>query len=464
MQKILKALPLAIMLVLTASCWHDYEYEYNPDAAITSFSVGNYRIWYYDVNVNGHDTLVCRYESGAYHPFIIDQKNNLIYNPDSLPYGAEVNKLITSVSGEGALYYQLYHSDDTFVDTLYTASDTIDFSRPLNFTVVSTDETYIRKYKVTVNAHTMDPDSVKWKQVAMTGYSAPKSAKAFVRNDSLFVIGTDDNGQIVMSSCKTNEKQWNTQATDLTASADPQSATLFNGKFYILDGGKLMASVDGTTWTDADSDTELAQIISFSGSAYDEGIAWAVSKSGQIVSSTDMATWTAQQDLPEGFPTQCITGFSEPLANNSAIIRRTIIGIDGNSTEDNAVIFNMISTEKEFVKMVPSGKEVKPCPRLKNLAVINYDGEFYSFGLDNWDGSKYAPFQGFWQSSDHGLSWRDCSKMTDEYSTWNYKMKMPAGLIGKNSGFVYTTDANGYIWIITENNGIWRGAINRLVK
>ena len=457
MQRFFKATPLAIILVLAASCWHDQDFTYEPDAAITSFRLGNYKVWYNDINIFGRDTLVYRLESGAYVPFVIDQSRNLIFNPDSMPYGTDLKHLIVHVSGEGALYYQKFHSDGQSVDTVYSASDSIDFSRPLIFTVVSTDETYIRKYKVSVNAHALDPDSMKWKNIPTENYPNLASSKAFVWNDALYVFSYDGKGGIAMTTCRKDGTLWNTQAsTDgITGNADLESMILTGNRLYVTDGGRMLSSTDGISWSDLGADTEIERIIPFTGSVHDEGVAWAISKDGRIVSSTDMVTWNTLQTLPEGFPTTDLAGISEPLASNPGIIRRTIIGTNENSSENSAVVFSMLSTDTEFTEMVPSGKDKLPCPRLQNLKVINYDGDFYAFGKG---------LKAFWQSSDHGLTWRDCSVMTDEYSSWNYKMHMPAGLSGYEGSFASTTDANGYIWIITESQGIWRGGINRLVR
>ena len=140
-----KILSLAIILLLS-SCMKDSEYDYSSGTAILSFSIGNFEVIYNDVDHLGVDTLVTRKESGSNHKFTIDQKKFLVFNHDSLPYGSVVDKMLTSVSSDGLTYYRKKYSDNTFVDTLWTSSDSIDFREPVIFFVKSTDGKYIREY------------------------------------------------------------------------------------------------------------------------------------------------------------------------------------------------------------------------------------------------------------------------------------------------------------------------------
>jgi hypothetical protein len=89
------------------------------------------------------------------------------------------------------------------------------------------------------------------------------------------------------------------------------------------------------------------------------------------------------------------------------------------------------------------------------LAIFSYDGSLFAFG---------TPFDSFWQSMDHGLTWRWCDSFADDYSTHNNFMQFPDGLKGRDLDFTYALDSYGGIWIMTCDGQVWRGAINRLNK
>jgi hypothetical protein len=57
-----------------------------------------------------------------------------------------------------------------------------------------------------------------------------------------------------------------------------------------------------------------------------------------------------------------------------------------------------------------------------------------------------------------------CNSYVEDYSSWNRYMQLPAALKGYASGFTAVADVNGYIWIMTDDGHVWRGAITRLKK
>ena len=71
---------------------------------------------------------------------------------------------------------------------------------------------------------------------------------------------------------------------------------------------------------------------------------------------------------------------------------------------------------------------------------------------------------GFRQSNDNGITWYMCNSYVEDYSSWNRYMQLPAALKGYASGFTAVADVNGYIWIMTDDGHVWRGAITRLKK
>src|SRR5574344_689164 len=93
----------AISLVFT-SCLNDDDTTttYSSDAAITAFSISSLETEFttrtYDDSDDSTYTVTL---TGSDYTFVIDQANNLIYNPDSLTYGTNVSKVVTSVTNGG---------------------------------------------------------------------------------------------------------------------------------------------------------------------------------------------------------------------------------------------------------------------------------------------------------------------------------------------------------------------------
>ena len=118
-------------------------------------------------------------------------------------------------------------------------------------------------------------------------------------------------------------------------------------------------------------------------------------------------------------------------------------------------VWTRLSTDSVWTEITPSATNDKLLPAKGGLTMIRYDKDLYAFGNG---------FNAFYQSKDNGVTWRDCSLLNDEYSTWNIYMKFPMELFNKLTKFSSVTDSNNTIWIMTETGQVWRGGINRLMK
>jgi len=469
MRRHIYILTIAVMALMTSCLGHD-EYDVYPDAAITKLVLGNVKVYYFDTDTEGKDTLVYKTIAGKYYKFNIDQKNNLVYNTDSFPYRSDLTRVLATISGTGNIYYQKFHSDGTSVDTLYTTTDSIDFSKPMNLYAQSTDGSYSRTYELRVGVHTMDPDSMKWKHYTASETNGIIDASAFVRSDTLYVLGTKG-GVKGMTSANTADMAWNafTPFSGLEDDADTEGAILHDGTFYLLDKGKLFSSSDAKVWNKVSTTHSFKRLISDAGSPYSDGKAWAISSDSNLLCSEDMVSWSEIQQIDSDFPDSRLFIFHSPLLSNKNIMRSILTGLDTDNADNRFTsVWTRLSTDSIWQEVNPSLKSPLRCPWLNNLAMIWYDGELMAFGssgiAESDSGTIPEAFQGFWESSDHGISWRDCSKVWDEYSTWRYKMQFPDNLKGNTDSFSFATDFHGYIWIITDNSGIWRGAVNKMVK
>lgn len=468
MKILYKILSLAIIMLL-CSCLKETEYEYSSDTAILSFSIGNFKVIYKDVDYLGKDTIVNRTEGGNNHYFTIDQKQKLIFNQDSLPYGSVVEKLTTSIACNGIVYYRKKYSDNTYIDTLWSISDSIDFREPVTFFVKSTDNKYIREYNAYVNVHLQDPDSMRWRRVVLENFPPLIEQKAAIIKDSIIIIGKDTSGAIGVISCNVNNgKNWSafSPLSGIEVSAIIPSLSILNDTLYMIESGKLLWSTSGSTWINANIIDSIIQIIPFRNSQYSDSSLWAINGSGKILRISGPGVWEEVGSLPPNFPQIFLNGICYPLKSNPNITRNVVIGVDTLLTLPYSTVWTKLSTETAWTKVSSSSKnDSLKCPRLNNLSLIYYDNNLFSFGAESQSGfGKLPSFYGFFQSSDNGITWRDCEHIFYDYNTWNRFMEFPAQLRDLDSNFSFVVDSYNQIWIIPgSGKEIWIGAINRLL-
>lgn len=154
-----------LMSIAISSCLNsDDNYEYSSDATIRAF---------------GLDTI----KKGIYYKFTIDQLKREIYNVDSLPVGSDTiidRILIDTLNVTGWVTSGL---QDTLFNNL---TDSVDLREPITLKVHAADGVTTREYKITVNVHKQDPDSLIWREASSlpTSPAANKQKSVILKNDA----------------------------------------------------------------------------------------------------------------------------------------------------------------------------------------------------------------------------------------------------------------------------------------
>ena len=438
---------LAAMLSCV-SCLTDNTVSETPQAAITSFTIGYYNVRFHDINYHRRDTVVNVREGGVMYPMTIDQLNNRIYNADSMAYGSDLKKVTSSVYGTGTIGY--IYDDEPDLLHFWSAYDSIDFTRGLKFMVISSDGTFARSYDVTVNVRKVFPDSLLWRADDTGNFPVLTGIGSVVRNDSIFCFGTDTLGVPSVSVRSITAGSWNgaNNLTGITEDGWNHRVTVCNGTFYTVCAGSLYGSQDGISWNSVRSG-----VSGLMNSADDYGQLWAISQDSNIIRTEDMTEWTTVQKVPANFPDSASVLFSYPLATNSNLSRTVLVGLSDDSVS--ASIWSIISGDTVWTNVdTPADKKIS-LPAADYLSVIRYDGSLFGLGQG---------LDGFRQSLDNGITWYYCDSYAEDESSWNRYMQLPAALKGSDCGFAAVTDSNGFIWIMTDDGQVWRGAITRLRK
>lgn len=95
--------------------------------------------------------------------FTIDQLNGKIYNPDSMAYGTVIDeKVVCTFTTRGVAGIQVKQT--ALADTLswWNTTDSLDFTKPVEFIVTPMDGIHKKPYTAWINIHTVNPDSMTW--------------------------------------------------------------------------------------------------------------------------------------------------------------------------------------------------------------------------------------------------------------------------------------------------------------
>ena len=98
MRKIFGLLSVAALTFVLAACEKSSD-DRQSEAVITSFSIGDFKMIFNDITIDGKDTVAVSTVSGTTVKFSIDQQHNLIFNSDSLPVGSQLDSVTTKISG-----------------------------------------------------------------------------------------------------------------------------------------------------------------------------------------------------------------------------------------------------------------------------------------------------------------------------------------------------------------------------
>jgi len=443
-----------VSLVFT-SCFKndDSTTTYSSDAAITAFSIGTIETTLstrtYD---DSKDSTYIVTLTGSKYTFVIDQKNNLIYNPDSLPYLTDVSKVVTTVTNGG--YSVTYRKNDA--DTIWTSTDSIDFTKPVAFKSWAQDGSS-RQYTVKVNVHKYNADSLVWNPVPSNfkGEIITKNQKAILFKNNIFIYGEGENQVLVASTSENDGSSWTSpiEISGLSEKADYSSAIVFNGAIYILSNTTLYKSEDGKIFNAVpNNNINFKRLIGINGSTL-----WATNNDNRFISTFDGNSWTIGKNVSQKLPDQSVSFVNYNQGSNPYLFKSILLGTFINSTDTIASVWE---AENGSDWTPYNEKNSFNCPYLNNLSMIRYDSKLYAFGGNSINKvTTIEGFKAFYCSLDEGISWKKITKNVIFPKSWK----------GNNNDFSFLVDDNNYIWIIFSKAGpqgqfVWKGQIRRLAS
>lgn len=478
----IKFLPLIAVLfaatsIMTSCLDNDVEQiTYTSETSITGFSLGTLNIDRIGKDKNGLDSPYVDTLDCSNYPFTIDQINRTITNKDSLPVGTHIDKVITSITYDaGMLGYKPKGSDH---DTIWTSTDSIDFTDPVEFKVYAYSGVEGKPYKVTINVHKQEPDTISWKKFDNSFSAGSLSEqKAVYANGKVYVFGKNGNGTHIEYSdvANDNPSPWVPVTDNIPSNIDTYSATAWAGNIYFLAGGTndkqlyKLYKLSVTTDKIEPVGTETFEMLIGGNDIKSELYVVKDGESGIYKESP----WTKDTDPFTQFKAGQPFFSNTTTASYNSDITTTIALCNNPGTTDNdttALVFNRISSDNKWEERIQN----LPLPNLENVTMIYYDGKLYAFGGGY---GEIKPFSQFYCSTDNGLCWRPVTEcmafpaevpdtenpnreyinFPDLYDTHhgNYSCAVTPKL---ENG----TSRGNFIWIVWEDGSICRGRINRL--
>jgi len=424
-----------------ASCSDDNKSsEASSDCAINSVVMGTLnRV--YTTYLNGKDTSYNVTVTGSLYPLHIDQLRGMVFNSDSLPQGTDITKVaLTTFSADGVVGYRL----ESGKDTLFSTSDSIDFTNPRLFTIYSADGSGKRSYTINIVVHNSDPEAFSWAQAAPVNadVAALEEMRILANDGTLYLWGKKGGKTVVLTRSAEGKADWTANEVSGVENLESKSVNLFDGKFVAIADGGFATSTDGKAWTIQKSAITPDRILAVS----DRDVY--VVAENKVYSSSDGTNWKEEaiDDDASTLPAEFVSSAVIPAANNAQIENIISLGYtDGKDEVWKKIEDTIYPEEDSWYHYLYNEDTPRTLPYLKGFNLVKYDGNLLAVGVANDTVRMYSS--------------------TDMARTWNHvtiKTTLPAN-IGTPAEVGAASDKDNNIWLVCSGTGVlWKGYLNRL--
>lgn len=436
--------------------------------------------------------------------FSIDLNHGVIFNADSLPVGTSVSKLVAditySTSASAVTLTQSGGAKEGEIDYKSSPTDTIDFSGKVVLSITAEDGTTKKEYRIKVNVHKCEPDSLTWDQLAVTPMpsrlGSPKAQKTVAYKGTTYTMIEESDGSYTMAvATDLIAGDWSKETPALDFEPDVRSMAATETSLCILDrAGLLHTSADGLTWSN--TGLEWTSIIG----AYGDTMLGLRQSGGKLVHTCWPAeAGYAETEVKAGFP---VAGRSNMVQFSNRWTTLPISFLTGGLTADGSVSGATWGFDGDHWEILSQGMT----PRVEGATIVPYyvyrkttsslvqtefsvwmliGGRFedgtpnltiytsYDNGV-NWyaaDNQMQLPehFPGLWNLDGIMAEWPKSANLSDAWASEPARSLVPWARVKYNIEDYEIYWDCPYIYIfggINEdgalNDQIWRGVLNRL--
>lgn len=443
--KVVLLLVSIFVVCLTSCLGDDDDYSYTPsgDAQV-------YRFHLESDSVPGLENVL----------FAIDNLNHRIYNPDSMAYGTVIKeKVICTMNTRGIMGVQVKQT--AIADTLawWNTTDSLDFSKPVEFVITPMDGIHKLTYTAWINIHTVKPDSMDWQMFASDVFPHNYTEQTvLVSNDSTrYLMFAKAGGSYKLQTAPLSDAgAWTEEAlTGFPADALVQQMVYHTDTLVVpaADGSLYYSENDGRDWMKAEEAPYLVAILGDIKKVKNEPnkLAAVVKEEGDYYyyNTADLRTWTKGEKVEAGFP---VSGFGR--ANYYNMYKEYLLVVAGRDV-NNALTNTTWGTSTglswaKYTNKAPfeEGRE--------GVMMANYDDKIYLIGGMNEKGEASKDIV---LSLDYGINWEAVDSLKE----------LPASYDARAFSSL-AVDKDKYLVIFGGKqapasaplNQVWKGRINYL--
>lgn len=399
--------------------------------------------------------------------FAIDQVGGIIYNPDSLPYGTILNKVLltpTFNATYGVNKVTVY-IPDSVAGYNWNITDSVFVKKsPISIQVVpKSGNSDGKRYQLDIRIHKIDPDVILWNK--MDAYPAAlgesKTILAKYSAEPTFFTYTVVGGAVKLYTSPVSTISWAQRSVSgLPTTLKPKSIFVLNNVFYAIDNeGKSYKSGDGVTWVQQVPEVAIESVLGIlpEVNASDDQLLITYKNAGKyyfgktkdlksVSPVTYLSISPSDNQVPPNFP---LSG-AAMYTNHSASKNNRMLILAGGLDKTGAKALNntwVIKNVNEGLELSPSQSDTILFSG-KGVSLFAYNNLMYTLQSNK-----------LYTSSTWGEKWLVAPS----------KQILSKEISIRKDQSVIIDDRN-YIWIfggVSENgtylNDVWRGRLNSLI-
>lgn len=367
--------------------------------------------------------------------FTVDTIAGLIYNEDSVSLNCDFSKVVPVPD----VYESL--SSISINDKVWNFMDSINMNDPITIHTVAGNKKRTATYIVTINKHTVEPDSIIWKGSYLNEYNI-SSINAFSLNELIYVFFTTSNSETKIYTSR-NGDTFTLTNSFLDLSLNFNKSIIYNEKCFVssLDN-KSLFYLDLADITAGFKQIELpknSEIVDLWG-VLNAKLYCTLQFDAPHYMSYNGTEWTEEacNMLNE------LTALGTAKINNKNTLYIISGSLNGELTN------NVLATQdgNYWINTINQADTLLYKP-VKNACIVDYYNYFYLIGGTDSNGETPTSYY----SKNDGYSWDALKSYQRPTNGFSAKENMAA------------CESNDYIYIFncskTSRLEIWKGRINR---